>query len=100
MFDLLGLMTPLLVAAVAANLYVALYATRPWWTTGPGRALMVLAVGTTIVLNLFAASIIWGDYPGREPIRAVGLWLFAAGMWWLLGVLVRIVVRERRAARE
>lgn len=89
MMDLFGLSAPLLVAAVAANIYVAVYLTRPWWTTAAGRALMVKAWGNVIVLDLTAAVILFGDYPGREWIRAVGLWIFAAGLWYLLIVLVR-----------
>ena len=98
MLDLFGLSAPLLVAAVAATLYVSLYLTRPWYSSPVGRALMVMAFGHVIVLDLTAAVILFGDYPGREWIRAGGLWLFAAGLWYLLGVLTAVVWRERRTS--
>lgn len=79
-----------LAAGVAVNAYVALYLTRPWWTTNAGRALMVKAWGNVILIDLALATLIFGeDYPGRAVIRVIGMAAFTTGVWYLLIVLVR-----------
>ena len=80
----------LIIAGVAVNLYPLVYLTRPWYTTAPGRALMVKAWGNLILVDLSLALYIFGeDYPGREFIATIGLAVFASGVWYLLIVLLR-----------
>lgn len=86
-----GLVLALLVAAaVPVNIYPLVYLTRPWWVSAAGRALMVKAWGNLLLIDLFLASAVWGDYPGREAVRLAGLSLYLVGVWWLLIVLLRV----------
>lgn len=83
------------IAAVAVNSYVLVYLTRPWWTTAAGKALMVKGWGNVILIDLFIAVMVFGDYPGREWIRFAGLTVFDIGVWALLIVLIRTPRRRR-----
>lgn len=86
-----------LAAGVAVNAYVAMYLTRPWWTTSAGRALMVKAWGNVILIDLALATLIFGeDYPGRSVIRVIGMAAFTTGVWYLLIVLIKTPRYERR----
>lgn len=77
------------IAAVAVNIYPFVYLTRPWWVTPAGRALMVKAWGNLILIDMSVAFVLWGEYAGREYVRAIGMTVFAAGMVYLLAVLLR-----------
>ena len=76
------------VAAAAVNIYPFVYLARPWWVTPAGRALMVKAWGNLILIDMSVAFAIWGDYTGRYLVRAIGMTVFAAGMVYLLVVLL------------
>lgn len=76
-------------AAVAVNLYVIIYFFRPWYTTPAGRALMVKAVGNFIIIDMSLAYALFGEYPGRDIVRVVGMTTFTTGMWYLLVVLLK-----------
>lgn len=80
----------LIICAIPANGYVALYMTRPWYVTEPGRALMVKAVANAGLINLGLATAIFGrDWPGRDQVRLVLFLLFAIGLWYLFIALLR-----------
>lgn len=84
------MMITLVVAAVPVNAYPLVYATRPWYITGAGRALMVKAVGNMILIDLALATAMLGqDYPGRDVFRAVGFTVFTIGVWYLFVVLLK-----------
>ena len=78
-----------LAAAFAANVYVLVYAFRPWRATAAGRALMVKGIGNMLLLNMIVVALVWPDYPGRDFVRVVGMIFFTAGIWYLLIVLLR-----------
>lgn len=90
----------LAVAAVAVNIYPLIYMTRPWYSTAPGRALMVKAWGNLIVIDLSLAYVWLGEYPGRADVRFAGFALFAIGVWYLLLSLLRVVRDEERELSE
>jgi hypothetical protein len=70
------------------NLYAVFYTLRPWAITAQGRALWVKAMGNVIVIDTAVAFFLFGEYPGRDFIRVVGMSMFMAGMWYLLLALL------------
>lgn len=77
------------VATIAANLYVAVYAFRPWRSTRQGEALMLKGWGNVILLNLSMAFLLFGyDYWGRDFFRVLGMTAFTTGICYLLFTLL------------
>lgn len=73
-----------LTSAVPAFLYTLFYCFRPWTTTPQGRALMVKSWGNVILLGMAVAYALLGEYDARPVVRAIGFFIFTAGMWYLL----------------
>lgn len=78
----------LLYVSIPANLYPLFYAYRPWRSTPQGRALMVMALGTMMLLNIIVAFSLFGEYPGRPILRALAFTVFAVGTTYLFVTLL------------
>lgn len=84
-------MTALLAALVfteaAVIAFVLVYATRPWWTTRPGKWLMATKLCVAVLLASSLASAAW-DYPGALWVRAVLVSAYGIMNLGLLGALL------------
>jgi len=89
-------------SAVAAVVFVVLYATRSRWHATPaGRALLgFMAVVAAILVSAIVFGTVWGDGPGFDHARAlVRAVLYAA----LCGGIVHytvVLLRAQRASRS
>lgn len=79
------------IAAVPANLFPLLYGLRsPWYVNALGRALLALAVGTALLIDLSLLRYVLGeDYPGRDQLRLVIYGLVTVGLWGQFLALLR-----------
>ena len=72
----------------AAVMYPIFYAFRPWWSTPQGRALMVMAFSTGLLLSMGLVYIVFGEYPGRTQVRIVAFSLMVIGINYLFATLL------------
>lgn len=83
-------------AAVAANLFVILYATTaPWWRSVFGRALMTGEVALAILLDV----VLYAHWAHKLVPIWLGLTIYsaiAAGCWMRLGAVVHEQLARRR----
>jgi putative copper export protein len=83
-----ALLVILLILTPGSLAYALFYGFRPWRRTQQGRALMVKAISNALLLSMALAFMLFGDYPGREVIRLVGLCLLTVGTYYLLASLL------------
>lgn len=68
---------------VPATLFPVVYATRPWYRTMIGRALMTMSVGMALLVDISLLYRFFGDdYPGRDAVRLIVFGIIAAGLWY------------------
>lgn len=79
----------LVYVSIPVNLYPLFYAFRPWRSTPQGRALMIKALGNMGLIDVILAYWLFGDYFGRQVLRAAMFVLFAVGMTYLFVTLLR-----------
>lgn len=68
-------------AAFGQTVFVVLWATRPWYRTLIGRALMTKGLALTLVLWFWIVGYYFPDHPYRGEIRDVLLAAVAVGIW-------------------
>lgn len=83
-------------AAIGQTLFLALWATKPWWKTLIGRAVMTKGVALFLVLWFWIIGLYFPDHPYRTEIRDVLLFLVAFGIW----AQVVAFVLEQRGIRK
>ncbi len=78
-------------------LFMALFATEPWWKASFGRSVMVLAAGT-LLLSGTGMLVAWlgHDYRGRETVHTTALALVELAMLTRLCILGAAKLRDRR----
>lgn len=104
---LLDAMTPLttgdwllLMTAPAPALFVLRYARVRWSSTVSGRAIMLKSTGTALFLGLACATVVLGEFPGRDLLRvAIYGFLFAA-QWYLTTLLFRLQRQARTPSTD
>ena len=73
----------LVLAAPPANMFPVVYAFRPWRDSLIGRALMAMAIGLGVMIDVGLMTLILGsDYPGRGVVRVVAFTLVVSGIWF------------------
>lgn len=87
----------IIIGFVLALAFVVTYAFSPWYSTVPGRALMNLGVGISVVLGLSAARIFWHDRPlWLDVLRVSALGYVVVALAVQLGVLIYVRQQHKR----
>ena len=68
-------------AAFGQTVFVILWATRPWYRTLIGRALMTKGLALTLVLWFWIVGFYFPDHPHRDELRDGLLAAMAVGIW-------------------
>lgn len=70
--------------------YLAFFATRQWFDTAAGRALMAISSANAILIGLYIASwLLPGGSPWLAAARDTGLTVYVCGVGYLLTVVLR-----------
>lgn len=85
------------VATVFQVLFVALYATRPWWRHFVGRALFTKSLTLSVLLAVTLGNH-YLVYRYQLQVSVVLLWLVAAAIVGQTGALVKQIRLDRRAS--
>lgn len=83
------------IAAILQTVFVALYATRPWWRHFVGRALFLKSLAFMVVLDLSVVGRYW-TYPYQLQVAAIVLCLVAAAIAYQTGALIMQIRHDRR----
>lgn len=76
-------------AAVGQTLFVALYATFPWWRSLLGRSLFFKALSFGVLLDVAVAGRIW-DWSGEDATFVTLYGLVSLGVWIQLIAFIRV----------
>lgn len=68
-------------AAIGQTLFVVLWATKPWYKTLIGRALMTKALALALVLWFWTVGLYYPVHAYRAELRDVLLAAVAVGIW-------------------
>lgn len=68
-------------AAIGQTAFVILWATKPWWRTLIGRALMTKGLALALVLWFWIVGYYFPGHPYRDEIRDGLLAAVAVGIW-------------------
>ena len=83
-------------AAIAANLFVVLYAIfAPWYRSVFGRALMTGEVALAVLLDLVLWAH-WSHHLIPKPVALTVYALIAVGCWMRLGAVIHEQLFKRR----
>lgn len=88
-------------AAIGQTLFVALWATLPWWRTVVGRALMVKSFALMVVLDWALVTYHLGPFAHQESISVVLFGLVVVGIWSQVAAIgheMWLARRERRSS--
>lgn len=85
----------LLSAAVGQTLFVALYATFPWWEKFLGRALFFKALALGALADVAVAGRIW-DWPYEDQTFTVLYWTLSLGIWAQAYAFLRVRLRHQQ----
>lgn len=65
--------------------------TSPWWRSWIGRALLIKALGVATLIIFSTLFQLFGpDYPGRNYIRIIGMFIADIGFWFALFALIQV----------
>lgn len=82
-------------AAPPATLFPFVYATRPWYRSLLGRALMTKAIGIALLIDIsLLYNWLGDDYALRDVVRLTVYSLITCGVWFQFIALVR-TIRKR-----
>jgi hypothetical protein len=85
------------IAAIVATVFIVLYPLlAPFYRSEAGWHIFSFMVVVALLLDHGSATLIFGQYPGREWVRGIGFPLLAIVLTWRVLILIRVQLLRRK----